>query len=192
MVRVGLTPERLVRAAGEMADEIGFEHVTLSALARRFGVKPASLYAHVRNSEDLKVRVALAALEELADEAAEAVAGRAGRDALVAFAEAYRTYARRRPGCFTAARHPLPPEVAAASAGVRHSRMSRALLRAYGLGEPDETHAVRLLGAFFNGFVTLEAAGGFAHSAPSGEESWQAILTALDHLLRTWPETTPD
>ncbi|CQR63300.1 TetR/AcrR family transcriptional regulator [Streptomyces leeuwenhoekii] len=187
MVRAGLTTERLVRAAAELADEVGFEQVTVSALARRFGVKVASLYSHLKNSQDLRTRIALLALEELADRAADALAGRAGKDALTALANVYRDYAREHPGRYTAARLPLDPETAAASAGVRQARMTRALLRGYDLAEPDQTHAVRLLGSVFHGYVSLEAAGGFSHSAPGSDESWARILDALDSLLRTWP-----
>lgn len=76
MVRAGLTTERLTRAGAELADEVGFDQVTVSALARRFDVKVASLYSHLKNSEDLKTRIALFALEELADRVAAALAGR--------------------------------------------------------------------------------------------------------------------
>jgi len=187
MVRVGLTPERLTRAGAELADEVGFEQVTVSELARRFDVKVASLYSHVRNSEDLKTRIALLALEELADRGAAALAGRAGKDALTALADVYRDYAREHPGRYAAARYRLGPEAAAASAGGRHSAMTRAILRGYDLTEPDQTHAVRLLGSVFHGYVSLELAGGFSHSAPDSQESWTRILDALDSLLRNWP-----
>ncbi|MFB7505673.1 TetR/AcrR family transcriptional regulator [Streptomyces broussonetiae] len=187
MVRAGLSTERLVRAGAELADEVGFEQVTVSALARRFDVKVASLYSHLKNSQDLKTRIALLALEELADRAAEALAGRAGRDALTAFADVYRDYARAHPGRYAATRHPLDPAAAAASAGGRHALMTRAILRGYDLSEPDETHAVRLLGSVFHGYVSLETAGGFSHSAPDSQESWTRILEALDSLLRNWP-----
>ncbi|WP_282700253.1 TetR/AcrR family transcriptional regulator [Streptomyces sp. CC219B] len=187
MARAGLTPERLTRAGAELADEVGFDNVTVSALARRFDVKVASLYSHLRNSHELKTRIALLALEELADRAAEALAGRAGKDALTAFADVYRAYAREHPGRYDAARFRLDPETAAASAGVRHSRMTRAVLRGYDLTEPDQTHAVRLLGSVFHGYVSLELAGGFAHSSPDSDESWARILDALDATLRNWP-----
>ncbi|WP_156727069.1 TetR/AcrR family transcriptional regulator [Streptomyces apocyni] len=187
MARVGLTTERLVQAGAELADEIGFEQATPAELARRFGVKPASLYAHVRNAHDLKTKIALLALEELADLAASAVAGRAGKDALTAFANVYRDYARKHPGRFAATQFRLDPETAAASAGVRHAQLTRAILRGYDLAEPHQTHAVRLLGSVFSGYVGLETAGGFSHSAPDSQESWTQILGALDALLRTWP-----
>jgi AcrR family transcriptional regulator len=187
MARAGLTPDRLILAGADLADEAGFENVTLSALARRFDVRVASLYAHVKNSQDLKTGIALLALEELADRAADALAGRSGKDALVAFANVYRDYARAHPGRYTAARFRLDPETAAASAGVRHSRMTRAILRGYALTEPDETHAVRLIGSVVHGYVSLEEAGGFAHSSPDGQTSWLRILDGLDALLRNGP-----
>ncbi|MEU1281676.1 WHG domain-containing protein [Streptomyces sp. NPDC005805] len=191
MARAGLTPERLTRAGAELADEVGFDQVTVSALARRFDVKAASLYSHVRSSDDLRTRIALLALEELADRAAEALAGRAGKDALAAFAHAYRDYARGHPGRWAATRYPLAPETAAASAGVRHARMTRAILRGYDLPESEGAHAVRLLGSVFNGFVGLEASGGFAHSAPDAQQSWERSIDALDALLRNWPAPPP-
>src|SRR3954465_343949 len=145
MARAGLTPGRLTLGGAELADEVGFDQVTVSEVARRFDVKVASLYSHLKNSRDLKTRIALLALEELADRAAEALAGRAGRDALMAFADVYRDYAREHPGRYAAARFRLDPQTAAGSAGGRHAQMTRALLRGYDLAEPDQTHAVRLL-----------------------------------------------
>ncbi|MGW7436250.1 TetR/AcrR family transcriptional regulator [Streptomyces sp. NPDC054849] len=187
MARAGLTTERVIRAGAELADEVGFDQVTVSALARRFDVKVASLYSHVKSSQDVKIRIALLALDELADRASEALAGRAGKDALAAFADVYRDYAREHPGRYAAARTRLDPETAAASAGVRHARMARAVLRGYDLTEPDQTHAVRLLGSVFHGYIGLELGGGFSHSAPDTQETWERIVDALDALLRNWP-----
>jgi AcrR family transcriptional regulator len=187
MARAGVTPQRLTEAGAELADEVGFDRVTVSELARRFGVKVASLYSHVKNSHDLKTRIALLALEEMADRAADALAGRSGKEALAAFADAYRGYARAHPGRYAAARYRLDAETAAASAGVRHARMMRAVLRGYDLREPDQTHAVRMLGGIFHGYVELELSGGFAHTAVDPEESWRWIVDSLDAQLRAHP-----
>jgi AcrR family transcriptional regulator len=187
MARAGLTVERLVRAAAELADEVGFDNLTVSALARRFGVKDASLYSHLRNAQDLRERVAVLALAELADRAASALAGRAGKDALVAFANAYRDYAREHPGRYAAMQVDLTPEIAVTSRAGRHSEMTRAILRGYRLPEPDETDAVRLLHSTFHGFTTLEAAGGFSHHPRDTDASWAKTLDALHTLLSHWP-----
>ncbi|MDN5548447.1 MAG: TetR family transcriptional regulator, partial [Rhodococcus sp. (in: high G+C Gram-positive bacteria)] len=115
MPRAGLTADRLAMAGAELADEVGFEHVTVSAVARQFDVKVASLYSHVKSSNDLKTRIALLALEEMAAQAADAVAGRSGRDALTAFANVYRDYAKAHPGRYAASQMRLTPEAAAAA-----------------------------------------------------------------------------
>ncbi|MEV0585092.1 WHG domain-containing protein [Nonomuraea sp. NPDC050310] len=187
MARAGLSAERLTLEAANLADEVGFANVTISALARRFGVKDASLYSHVKNAHDLRVRVALLALAELADQVATALAGRAGKDALVAFANAYRDYARAHPGRYAAARMELDDATAEASAARRHSEMTRALLRGYALPEPAETDAVRLLHSTFHGYVSLETAGGFSRTEREVEASWARSLDALDAMLRHWP-----
>ncbi|GAA4571685.1 TetR/AcrR family transcriptional regulator [Planotetraspora kaengkrachanensis] len=187
MARAGLTAERVTQAAADLADEIGFQHMTVSALARGFGVKPAALYSHVKDAQDVKVRVASLALTELADRAAAALAGRAGKDALVAFANVYRDYAKEHPGRYAATQMELDPETAAADAARRNAELTRALLRGYELQEPDQTDAVRMLGGLFHGYVTLEKAGGFRHTPREVDASWSRTLDALDSLLRNWP-----
>ncbi|TJZ44545.1 TetR/AcrR family transcriptional regulator [Streptomyces piniterrae] len=190
MARAGLTVERLVTAAAELADEVGFERVTMTALARRFGVKDASLYSHIRNLHDLRTRVAVLAGTELADRIGAAVAGRAGKDALVAFAHAYRAFALERPGRYAATQIRLDPAVVAASPGLLRSiDNTYAMLRAYGLDEPDLTDAVRLLRSTFHGYAGLEAIGGFGHPRDV-QASWERGLDALHVLLENWPASS--
>ncbi|GAA4622248.1 TetR-like C-terminal domain-containing protein [Actinoallomurus vinaceus] len=190
MGRAGLSAAKLTEAAAEMADDVGFEQVTVSALARRFGVKDASLYSHVKNLRDLRVRIALLGGEEMTDRIATEVAGRAGKDALVAFANAYRRYALDHPGRYAATQMRFTPEEVAAaadSAGMRRSiELTYGMLRAYGLTEPDLTDAGRLLRATFHGYVHLEFSGGFNHPREI-EESWARSLDALHVLLENWP-----
>jgi len=191
MARAGLTVDRLVRAGAELADTAGFDAVTPSALAKQFDVQVASLYSHVKSAGELKTLVALFALEQLADRAAEAVAGRAGKDALLALAEVHRDFATQHPGRFAATRYPLGDAAAAGSGGARLAQLMRAVLRGYQLPEPQQTHAVRLIGSVFLGFTLLELAGSFAHSSPEAQASWRASLDALDAILRHWPQSTP-
>ena len=186
MPRAGLSPQVLTRSAAEMADEEGLAAVTLAALARRLHVKAPSLYAHVAGNRDLKQRVAVLALAETADRVAEAVAGRSGRDALDALGRAYRDYAAAHPGRHQATTLPLDDDVARTGAGPRHVELARAVLRSYALPEPEETHAVRLLGAMVRGWTDLELAGGFARSEPDAEESWQRAVNGLDQIFTAW------
>ncbi|MEV0616527.1 TetR-like C-terminal domain-containing protein [Nonomuraea sp. NPDC050404] len=189
MARAGLTADRVTLAGAELADEIGLDHVTMSAVARRLAVKDASLYAHVRGLEDLRGRIALLAADEKTIRIAEVTAGRAGKDALVAYANAWRDYAHEHPGRYTATQIPLqidPDLVAQASGPRRAVELTYSMLRAYELEEPDLTDAVRLMRSTLHGFVSLEAAGGFAH-ARTAQDTWARCLDALHTLLERWP-----
>ncbi|MFJ5995303.1 TetR/AcrR family transcriptional regulator [Streptomyces sp. NPDC092370] len=195
MPRAGLTPERLVAAAVELADEAGLEGVTLSALARRFGVKDASLYTHVRSLKDLRTRMALLAGGEMIDRIAEAVEGReAGRDTLAAFASAYRAYALEHPGRYAATQIRIEQDLLTGSPAMRRTAdVIHGMLRPYGLEEPDLTDAVRLLRSTFHGYCALESTGAFG--APRDvQASWDRAIHALHVLLENWPreKRTPD
>ena len=187
MVRAGLSPERITAAAADLADEVGFENVTLSALARHFGVKDASLYSHVRSLQDLRTRMAFLAGGELIDRIATAVAGRAGKDALAAFAGAYREFALERPGRYAATQIRIDQSLVADSPELRRTaEITYGMLRAYGLEEPDLTDAVRLLRSTFHGYCALEASGGFG--APRDvRRSWDKAVDALHIALEHWP-----
>lgn len=188
MPRAGLTPDRLVAAAADLADEAGLDHVTLSALARRFGVKDASLYTHVRNLKDLRTRLALLAGGEMIDRIAAAVEGREpGRDTLGAFAGAYRAYALEHPGRYAATQLAIDQDLLADSPAMRRTAdVTYGMLRAYGLEEPDLTDAVRLLRSTFHGYCALESTGSFG--APRDvQASWDRAIDALHVLLENWP-----
>ncbi|MGW3176891.1 TetR/AcrR family transcriptional regulator [Streptomyces sp. NPDC001153] len=190
MARAGLTVDRVVTGAAELADEAGFENVTLSALARRFGVKDASLYSHVRGLADLRTRLALQAGGELIDRIAVAVAGRAGKDALAAFAGAYRAYALEHPGRYAATQIRIDQSLIPGSPALRRTaEITYGMLRAYGLDEPDLTDAVRLLRSTFHGYCALESAGGFGADR-NVQASWDKAIDALHQALTHWPRET--
>ncbi|MEV4516960.1 TetR-like C-terminal domain-containing protein [Dactylosporangium sp. NPDC049525] len=187
MRRAGLTADLVTRAAADLADQVGLAAVTVSAVARHFGVKDASLYSHVRGLPDLRARVALLAAAEFADLLGPAVAGRSGRDALVAFADTYRDYARAHPGRYAAMQQPLDPADLDTAGSVRGIELTYGMLRGYGLDEPDLTDAVRLLRATFHGFVDLESRGGF-NDPRDVEASWRRAVAAMHLLLTRWRE----
>ncbi|MCF6378198.1 TetR/AcrR family transcriptional regulator [Nocardioides KLBMP 9356] len=191
MPRSGLTTARVAEAAAGLADEVGLDAVTLSALARRFDVAAPSLYSHVRSTADVRVRVALLALDETADLVATALAGVSRREALAAVGGVWRSYAVAHPGRYAATRLPLDADTARTSAGPRHAELSRASLRGYALSEDDATHAVRLVGATFHGYAALDAAGAFGHGGhgvPTSDETWERVVDGLDTLLTSWED----
>ncbi|MDI6023366.1 TetR/AcrR family transcriptional regulator [Leucobacter sp. UT-8R-CII-1-4] len=187
MARANLTPERLYAAAAELADAHGFEAVTASAVARHFGVQPASLYSHVRDRDALLDGVQQYALGELGDRVSIEIAGRSGVEALRGFAEANRAYALERPGAWQALQRTASIETATSTQGQRLGALTIALVRGYGLDESQLVHAARFIGATLNGFLAQNKAGAFDHRDTEVETSWQAALAALDRALRSWP-----
>jgi AcrR family transcriptional regulator len=160
--RAGLSPAAVVAAAAALADADGLEALTLARIAASVGVRTPSLYNHVASLEDVRRRLALIGLSELAGAMRDAAVGRARDDALIAMAHAYRDYATRHPGRYAATqRAPAeddPELVAAAAAAVE---VLFAILRGYGLEGDDAIHAARGVRSALHGFVALETGGGF-------------------------------
>ena len=180
MPRRGLDAAAVVAAAAELADDEGLEALTLSRLADRLGIRAPSLYAHVSGLDALRRRVAALAARELAAGLREAVAGRAGRDALVAAADAYREYARAHPGRYLAMqRAPDAPGEDADAAAELYAVM-RAALSAYQLQGASEVHGVRAVRAAVHGFASLEQAGGWGMPV-STDASYAGLIECL-HL----------
>ena len=103
------------------------------------------------------------AARELHEELTAAAVGKSGTDALQAMAEAYRTFAKKHPGRYEACViAPLPGDTEYEQVAGAVVRTVAAVLAGYGLTGDDAIHAIRGLRALMHGFVSLEAAGGFA------------------------------
>ncbi|MCI4062917.1 WHG domain-containing protein [Micromonospora sp. R77] len=186
MPRAGLTPQTVVREAARLADEVGYDRLTLAALAGRLGVALPSLYKHVRGVDALNQRLGALALAELADEMTTAAGGRAGVDALRGVAAAWRDYAHRHPGRYPAAQQvPDAGDPDHVAAGRRALDAIYAILIGYGLTGDDAVDAARIFRSAVHGFITLEAAGGFG--LPHGiDRSFDQLVAVLDTAFRNW------
>ncbi len=153
----------LERAAG-LADRDGLEALTLTALAKELGIRPPSLYNHVASLEELRQTLAARALAALDVALGRAALGKAGAEAVVALGEAYRAYAHAHPGLYAAIAatgSSATPELHAARAALLAT--VGVVLRGFSSVAEEETlHAMRAFYSLVHGFVSLEAAGGFA------------------------------
>jgi AcrR family transcriptional regulator len=191
MARAGVDAAAIVAAAAALADAEGLEAVTLTRLAATLGVRPPSLYAHVDGLEDVLRRLGARGTTDLATVLGQAVEGRAGVDALRALAVAYRDFARLRPGTYAATQRSrdLAEDAEARAAAEAVVRVTLAALREYGLEGDEAIHAVRLIRIALHGFISLEAAGGFAMNL-STDDTFERILDLLDVGLRAMVHST--
>jgi len=163
MPRAGLSRALLVDRAARLADERGWDQLTLAAVADSFGVRLPSLYKHVGSLAELRRDVSVLGARELSDALMASAVGRSGVPALQAMAGAYRRFAEQRPGRYAASVvAPAPGDAEHAQVGGRIIGVLAAVLAEFGLGGDDTIHAIRALRALLHGFVALEAAGGFA------------------------------
>ena len=198
MPRAGLSRPAVVTAAAELADEAGWERLTLAALAARLGVRLPSLYKHIDSLDGLRRDVAVLAVTQLGAVMSAAAIGRAGGEALRAVAAAYRDYGRRHPGRYAATvRAPAADDAEHTAAAETVLRVVLAVLAGYGLTGDDAVDATRALRAALHGFVALEAGGGFGMPVDV-DRSYTRLVDGFDATLHGWapaaphPASTPD
>lgn len=186
MPRAGLTPEVVAIEAARVADDCGFDRLTLAAVAARLGVRLPSLYKHVGGLDQLRTAVATAALSELAQALEVAVMGRSGIDALGSLADAYRSYAARRPGAYAATlRAPDPQDTEHVAAAGRVLHVVLATVAGFHLRGDDAIDAVRGLRALLHGFVAIEAAGGY-QMAQDLDRSFRSLVDSYANSVTSW------
>jgi AcrR family transcriptional regulator len=158
----GLTTEQVVRAAGELVDEKGWEQLSLTRLAERLHIRTPSLYNHVASLEQLRRDLRLIGARELTARLAKAAQGKSGAEAIYAVGAAYRAFAHEHPGLYAAAlRAADPDDIEFQAVALEAVELMAALLEPFGLTDHAALHAVRGLRSLAHGFVSLEAAGGF-------------------------------
>ena len=187
MPRANINEQVVLSEALALANNEGLEAVTVSSVARKLGVRPASLYSHVRDRDSHFVGIHKLALNELAERVSHDVAGRASTEALIALADAHRSLASEQPGTWAILQQAAPPEVVRSPEAERIATFILAVLRGYPLPESDLVHGVRFVSATINGFLTLSHIDAFAHRSDSQNASWKAAIAALDRALHSWP-----
>ena len=186
MPRAGLNTTEVVLAAAELADEVGYEAVSLAALAARLGVKAPALYKHIDGIGDLQHRIATLAMTEGADVIRDALQGKAREDAISAIFTAFQAYIAEHPGRYSATVNARlqgrdDPLLAATS---RWIGSMRAGLSGYGIQSDEIDHAIRMMRCMIHGFAQLKAASAFQWSNDP-DESITWMIRFVDAGLTT-------
>lgn len=157
-----VTLDRVIEVGVILADERGWDHVTLAAVAGQLDIRIPSLYNHVDGLPGLQQQLTLWGVRQLGEDMRRAAVGVAGDEAIERVAAAYRAFAKAHPGLYRATlRAPAPDDLELQTAAQDILDVTFAVLAHYRLGSQDLLHTVRILRSLLHGFVDLETSGGF-------------------------------
>ena len=180
--RKGLDRAAVVTTAVAMANREGIEALSLKRLAEQLGVQTPSLYNHVDGMPDLLRALALENSRGMADCLTNAAVGKAGPEALLALANAYRAYIKANPGIYPlglrSAHFATPVDAERRADDDRTIAVAVAAVTSCGLSGDNALHGVRALRSVVHGFATLELAGGFGMPLDL-DESFQRLVAML-------------
>src|SRR5688572_16866622 len=91
---------QVLQTAVTLADEGGFESVTLASVAGKLGIRIPSLYNYVQGLAGLGYELILWGVRQVTDLLRRAAVGKAGEDAIFSVATAMRTFALTHPGIY--------------------------------------------------------------------------------------------
>ncbi len=183
--RAGLDPQMVIQAAAELVDTKGVEALTLAALATHFKVAVPSLYNHVGGMPGLQQQLALLGRKQLTQQLGRAVMGKSGDDAIMAMADAYRTYVKTHPGLYACTlRVADESDTESRAAEDEAVEISLKVLAYYDLHDEMALHMVRGFRSMVHGFASLEVAGGFGIPL-SLDESFRLIVQGYIQMLST-------
>jgi AcrR family transcriptional regulator len=187
--RAGLAPAAVIEAGAALADEIGFDKLSMGLLAERLGVRTPSLYKHVDSLDALRRGITLQAIRDFSETVSRAAVGQSGEGAVRAFADAYRRWALDHPGRYAATvRAPAPGDGDEEFRRVSNEvmRLMYDVLAGFALSGAHAVDAARVLRSTVHGFVSLEAAGGFGLPRDV-DRSYRFLLDSLIAGLRSGP-----
>ena len=177
--RVGIDKDAVVRAAAKIADDHGWDALTLARVAKKLRIRSPSLYNHVGGLEGLRRELKLLALRDLNTALSRATIGKSRDDAIRGLATAYRAFVKRHPGTYAATMVAAPkndPAMEAAASNIVETILS--VLSGYGLDRREGIHAIRALRSTVHGFAALEIAGGFGIPLDV-DKSFEWLVSAL-------------
>lgn len=186
MARRGLTRDLIVQEAINLVEEEGYENLSMRNLAKRLDVKAASLYNHIKSVEELHTEICVKVVDDFFQAQKDAMLGKTAEDAVMALALAYRKLANEKRSVYDLAIS-LPRE-GDRELNEKRKIFSRVAMEAVGkfaLTEEQKLYWQRILRVSMHGFVSLEQAGYFTHSAIDTEKSYRfTIMNIIEGLRR--------
>jgi AcrR family transcriptional regulator len=157
----GLNQDTIVREAAAICDEYGVEKLSIAALADRLGVRPPSLYNHIKSLDEVYRLMALMGARLWTEAIREAVNSSADENKIRELAHASRAFARDEPTLFfCATRKFSSADEAYMEAAMPMVAIADDILSHVALDPAKKRLAEYLFRCLIAGFITLEANNG--------------------------------
>ncbi|WP_213573763.1 TetR-like C-terminal domain-containing protein [Rhodococcus sp. USK13] len=183
-----LTREKVVDAAIDIIDELGWDPLSMTSLSARLEVVTASLYNHVRNLDDVRGAVQVRTMAELGAHLRETAMGRTGVDGLRALVDAHRAWATEHPHRYrTLTTSPVDRD-AFISAALDANMALRTMLESCGVPPEDTLDAAVSIFAAMHGFVMLVNTD-FLGDELDLDSIYESVLRGALSSIE-WPERT--
>lgn len=161
--RTGINQEIIINKAVEIAEKGGMEAVTMATLARELSIKSPSLYNHFKGLKEVKLALALKALNLFYQYLKKATLNQKdGSEAIRAIGKAYIEFANQHPGLYEALIS--SPDPSSNTIQIAEEAIVDLIMEAISvspLNEKEQIHAVRGLRSLLHGLVDLKRKGGF-------------------------------
>ena len=184
MARQGLTHADIIDAAIKMIESEGLHSFSLRELAGRLHIKAASLYNHIRSSDELHTEIGYYAILELKKVQLAAIAGKERSEAIESLADAYYRFGKERPEIYKVILSlPMVKNDAIHKAGFDIVEPIMTVLSGYRLTEEQKMHLQRVFRSIMHGFISQEEAGCFQQYSVDVEESYRMAVRGFILLL---------
>ena len=177
--RAGLDKKSIVKAAAELANEIGYDNISLKILAEHLGVRSPSLYNHISGLDELRHELMLYGWRCIGSEIISSVNGLTGYDAICEMCRAFYRFASNNKGIFNAMLwyNKYADEETLEATKLLFSMMY-GLFTQINIPRWKAEHIIRTFRSFLEGFSLLVNNDSFGHSA-SIDESFDISLDIL-------------
>lgn len=172
-----LTTAGVISEAVDIVDRLGYDALSVSAVAAEMAVAPSALYTYCHSLDGLRNLVAVAATNNLTQDVRNAATGTSGEFALNAMASAYREFSHDHPGQFASTLR--PPAADNRDLDVANRALLDVFVLVYAAMGLDEDHAwlaATSTRSALHGFLALEHTGG---TNPGHADEFGHLLGAL-------------
>lgn len=185
MARRPIDHGRVIEAAVEASNTLGFDGVTLAAVAEKLNIRIPSLYNYFDGLNGLRRLLKIWAMTQLIDLMRRAAVGVSGDEALRAVAHAYRAFAHAHPGVYPAILRAYPDDPELDVIAREILTLFATILKPYGFTSDSALyHSVRVFRSMVHGFVDLERQGGFGMPLDLDETFERLMATYIAGLAK--------